>query len=144
MGYNGGMGVYTITLSPEEDAALHARAALAGCTAEELLRQAARAPIITPTPDALPPDDALLAEYRDLMCQELRGALTSEGAARLRAVEAELDERDESGPDAHALASRLTQTCDKLDALLQALRDLAAVRPPVLGEFAPQPSILGE
>ena len=46
-GYNGGMSVYTITvtLTPEEDAALRARASHAGSTAEELLRQAARAPV---------------------------------------------------------------------------------------------------
>ena len=93
------MSVYTITLTPDEDAALRARAMQSGRSAEELLDQAVRAQFIRPAQAAPPSDEALLAEYHALTDLQFAGRLTDAQAVRLKAVETELDDRDEASPE---------------------------------------------
>ena len=91
---------------------------------------------VRPTPprfvDVEAPDDtdALLEEYHFLVNLDRRDGLTAEQRNRLRGVEEELDDLDEMTPGAHWMKSRMAETTDKLDALLQAVRDLAARRSP--------------
>lgn len=122
------MSVYTITLSPEEDAALRARAHQTGRPPEDLLGQAVRAQFLPPTPDALPSEVALLDEYHDLVDRDLAGTMTAAQAARLKAVEEALDDRDAHSPEARWMDARMAETTQALDQMLHAVHELAARR----------------
>jgi len=87
-----------------------------------------------PPVSALPtwPTDqkGLLEEYHMLVDLDRRVELTPAQRDRLQAVEEELDDLDEATPGAQWMTSRIVQTSDKLDALLEAVRDLAGRRTP--------------
>ena len=121
MGYNCGMSVYTITvtLTPEEDAALRARARYAGSTAEEVLGQAARHPLTATLSEA-----GLLDEYHRLVDLQIAGRLTEAQAAHLRDVEARLNELDAQDPVEQVMDARASETSRKLEEVLEALRRL--------------------
>lgn len=75
-------------------------------------------------------EQELLAEYHMLVDLDRHVELTPAQHERLQAVEEELDDLDEATPGAQWMASRMVQTGDKLDALLEAVRDLAGRRTP--------------
>ncbi len=115
------MSVYTITvtLTPEEDAALRARARQAGRTAEEVLGQAARHPLAAPQSEA-----GLLDEYHQLVDLQIAGRLTETQATRLRYVESRLNELDAQDPLEQVMDTRASETSRKLEEVLEALRRL--------------------
>jgi len=73
-------------------------------------------------------EKGLLEEYHMLVDLDRRVELTPAQHDRLQAVEEELDDLDEATSGAQWMASRMVQTSDKLDALLEAVRDLAGRR----------------
>ena len=74
--------------------------------------------------------DALLEEYHLLVNIDRRKGLTLEQHNRLQKVEEELDDLDEATEEAQWMRSRMAETTAKLDALLEAVRDLAERRSP--------------
>lgn len=86
-------------------------------------------------PMSLPPKHAndekeLLEEYHMLVDLDRLVELTPAQSDRLQIVEQELDALDAATPGAQWMAARMSETSDKLDALLQVVCDLAARRVP--------------
>jgi predicted signal transduction protein with EAL and GGDEF domain len=130
-GYNGAMSVYTITLTPEEDAALWTQARQAGRAPEDLLGQAVRSQFMPPSSlgtsssDSPSSEAALWEEYHALADLRRADNLSPVQAARLRAVEEALDAQDVATPESHRMEVRMTETADAIDQMLHTARTLA-------------------
>ena len=75
-------------------------------------------------------ETTLLEEYHRLVDMDRLVELTPGQRDRLRVVEEELDDLDETTPEAQWMAVKMTETSNKLDEILEAVHNLIAQRTP--------------
>ncbi len=109
----------TITVSPQIETRLRRKAAQTGQDADALAVS-----LLSEALDNEASEEELRAEYHSLADLEMAGPLTDTQTARLRHVEARLDDWEERRPAVQALYRRRAQDDRKLDRILAFLESL--------------------